>query len=137
MIKYWKKYNNLKYGFENAVNIVVEGQNLAMQVEKNYGNHKKIVLTKEQLENDSEKDLELPVWAALSSNWEVVEEDYEKEQKLVQLRDKVRDKLNLDSRFYDIDKEDISEIWDHVSDQLINDDLALELVDWMIETGKI
>ena len=137
MIKYWKKYNNLKYGFENAVNIVVEGQNLAMQVEKNYGNHKKIVLTKEQLENDSEKDLELPVWAALNSNWEVVEEDYEKEQKLIQLRDKVRDKLNLDSRFYDIDKEDISEIWDHVSDQLINDDLALELVDWMIETGKI
>ena len=44
---------------------------------------------------------------------------------------------DVDSRFYDIRKMDISEIFSQLDDHVLNDDLRMEIIFWLRDNNKI
>jgi hypothetical protein len=68
--------------------------------------------------------------------------DFEMEEKLDELRYWLQyevDKFELDTRFYDIYKMDIGDLWNRIDEQIIIHDekLAYDIMMWLKETGRL
>ena len=62
-----------------------------------------------------------------SNNWEIVDVDYDMMYKLNEVRDIMRDiNLDIDSRFYDEEKMNISSYWDLFEKQFVWNDSNLQ-----------
>ena len=74
-----------------------------------------------------------------SNNWEIVDIDYDMMYKLNEVRDIMHDiNLDIDSRFYNEEKMDISSYWNLFENQFImgNDNLQYELIKFYVNNYK-
>jgi len=85
----------------------------------------------------NDEDIELPLWAIKDQYWHLYVPDYEKEDKVDELRDYLESVYDVDSRFYDVQKMSISEIFDQLNDHVLNDDLRMEIILWLRDNNKI
>lgn len=74
-----------------------------------------------------------------SNDWEVVDVDYEMVNKLDEVRDMMYDiNLNIDSRFYNEERMDISDYWDLFENQFVmgDDNLQYEFMKFYVNNYK-
>lgn len=133
---YWKQYDNKNYSFEEAFNIIKDNRNVQMRVVKP-DSYKEIRIDYDSLSNKNIEDVELPLWAIRDNYWHLYVPDYEKENKVDELRDYLESVYDVDSRFYDVQKMDISEIFSQLDDHVLNDDLRMEIILWLRDNNKI
>lgn len=140
-MQYWKKYNNEFYNFEDAYALwkqLLEEHNFpAIHVQES-AYIQNLIFDKTNLPAHIE-ELSLPLWAIKSDKWEVLIPDNEKNQKAEEIADWIQDDLNfeLDTRFYDESKMTISEWWKQLNDQLIDEDVAFDIMMWLKETKRL
>ena len=75
----------------------------------------------------------------MSSKWEVVDIDHDIMDKLDEVRDMMNDiNLDIDSRFYNEEKMDISSYWNLFENQFImgDDNLQYELIKFYVNNYK-
>ena len=75
----------------------------------------------------------------MSSKWEVVDIDHDRMYKLYEVQDMMNDiNLDIDSRFYNEEKMDISSYWNLFENQFIigNDNLQYELIKFYVNNYK-
>ena len=141
MTKYYKVVRE-HLDFDTAFDIVKnqEINDASMRVKdlKGYSYH---VIGKNDLPSKIE-EITLPVGLLRSLEWEIVVPDYEMEEKLDELRYWLQyevDKFELDTRFFDIYKMSIADLWNRIDEQIITDDekLAYDIMMWLKETGRL
>ena len=134
---YWKQFDNKNYSFEEALSIIKNNNinEIQMRVLKP-NSHNEIRIDKDNLPQNDE-DIELPLWAFSDQYWHLYVPDYEMEDKVDKLRDYLESVYDVDSRFYDIRKMDISEIFSQLDDHVLNDDLRMEIIFWLRDNNKI
>ena len=141
MTKYYKVVRE-HLDFDTAFNIVKnqEINDASMRVKdlKGYSYH---VIGKNDLPSKIE-EITLPVGLLRSLDWEIVVPDYEMEEKLDELRYWLQyevDKFELDTRFFDIYKMSIADLWNRIDEQIVIHDekLAYDIMMWLKETGRL
>ena len=132
---YWKMFDNNNYSFNDALSIVRENNGVQMRVQKP-NSYNEIRIDKNNLPQNDE-DIELPLWAIKDQYWHLYVPDYEKEAKVDELRDYLDSVYDVDSRFYDVQKMNISEVFDQLNDHVLNDDLRMEIILWLRDNNKI
>ena len=140
-MQYWKKYNNEFYKFEDAYalwqQLWEENKFPAIGI-KEYEHFHNLIFDASTLPAHIE-ELSLPLWAIKSDKWEVFIPDNEKNQKAEEIADWIQDDLNfeLDTRFYDESKMRISDWWLQLNNQLIDEDVAFDIMMWLKETKRL
>jgi hypothetical protein len=141
MTKYYKAVRE-HLDFDTAFDIVKnqEINDASMRVKdlKGYSYH---VIGKNDLPSKIE-EITLPVGLLRSLDWEIVVPDYEMEEKLDELRYWLQyevDKFELDTRFFDIYKMSIADLWNRIDEQIVTHDekLAYDIMMWLKETGRL
>jgi hypothetical protein len=141
MTKYYKVVRE-HLDFDTAFDIVKnqEINDASMRVKdlKGYSYH---VIGKNDLPSKIE-EITLPVGLLRSLDWEIVVPDYEMEEKLDELRYWLQyevDKFELDTRFFDIYKMSIADLWNRIDEQIVTHDekLAYDIMMWLKETGRL
>ena len=132
---YWKQFDNNNYSFDDALSIVRENNEIQMRVLKP-NSHNEIRIDKDNLPQNDE-DIELPLWAFSDQYWHLYVPDYEMEDKVDELRDYLESVYDVDSRFYDVQKMNISEIFSQLDDHVLNDNLRMEIIFWLRDNNKI
>ena len=132
---YWKQFDNKNYSFEEALSIIKKNNEIQMRVLKP-NSYNEIRIDKDNLPQNIE-DIELPLWAINDQYWHLYVPDYEKEIKVDEIRDYLESVYDVDSRFYDVQKMDISEIFSQLDDHVLNDDLRMEIILWLRDNNKI
>jgi hypothetical protein len=141
MTKYYKVVRE-HLDFDTAFDIVKnqEINDASMRVKdlKGYSYH---VIGKNDLPSKIE-EITLPVGLLRSLEWEIVVPDYEMEEKLDELRYWLQyevDKFELDTRFFDIYKMSIADLWNRIDEQIVIHDekLAYDIMMWLKETGRL
>ena len=141
MTKYYKVVRE-HLDFDTAFDIVKnqEINDASMRVKdlKGYSYH---VIGKNDLPSKIE-EITLPVGLLRSLDWEIVVPDYEMEEKLDELRYWLQyevDKFELDTRFFDIYKMNIGDLWNRIDEQIVTHDekLAYDIMMWLKETGRL
>jgi hypothetical protein len=141
MTKYYKVVKE-HLDFDTAFDIVKnqEINDASMRVKdlKGYSYH---VIGKNDLPSKIE-EITLPVGLLRSLEWEIVVPDYEMEEKLDELRYWLQyevDKFELDTRFFDIYKMSIADLWNRIDEQIVIHDekLAYDIMMWLKETGRL
>jgi hypothetical protein len=141
MTKYYKVVRE-HLDFDTAFDIVKnqEINDASMRVKdlKGYSYH---VIGKNDLPSKIE-EITLPVGLLRSLEWEIVVPDYEMEEKLDELRYWLQyevDKFELDTRFFDIYKMSIADLWNRIDKQIVTHDekLAYDIMMWLKETGRL
>ena len=140
-MKYWKKYDNKFYNFEDAYKLWQQLQKdnkfSAIHVQES-SYIQNLTFDKTNLPANIE-ELSLPLWAMKSDKWEILIPDDEKNQKAEEIADWIQDDLNfeLDTRFYDESKMTVSDWWIQLNDQLIDEDVAFDIMMWLKETKRL
>ena len=141
MTKYYKVVRE-HLDFDTAFDIVKnqEINDASMRV-KDLNGYSYHVIGKNDLPSKIE-EITLPVGLLRSLDWEIVVPDYEMEEKLDELRYWLQyevDKFELDTRFFDIYKMSISDLWNRIDEQIVTHDekLAYDIMMWLKETGRL
>ena len=140
-MKYWKKYDNKFYNFEDAYKIwqtlYKTNKFPAIHVKESefFGD---LTFDSTNLPEHIE-ELVLPLWATKSNKWEILIPDNEKNQKAEEIADWIQDDLNfeLDTRYWDINKMTIKDWWLNLDNQLIDEDVAYDIMMWLKETKRL
>ena len=140
-MRYWKKYDNKFYSFEEAYQLWQklwkENKFTAIHVKESefFGD---LTFDGTNLPEHIE-ELVLPLWATKSNKWEIFIPDDERNQKAEEIADWIQDDLNfeLDTRFYDESKMRISDWWVQLNNQLIDEDVAFDIMMWLKETKRL
>ena len=141
MTKYYKVVeSNLDFdkAFDIVKNQTIQEASMRVKELNGYSYH---VIGKNDLPK-SINEITLPVGLLRSLEWEIVIPDFEMEEKLDELRYWLQyevDKFELDTRFYDIYKMDIGDLWNKIDEQIIIHDekLAYDIIMWLKETGRL
>ena len=141
MNKYYKKYSEDKYSFQDAYDIVNKNMRFKMSIKKEIGpyqGYKSFELTHDDIE-EKKTDVSVPYWAYGLNDWEIYEPDDEKNAKAEEIGDWIEDDLNfeLDTRFYDSTKMGISDWWEQLNQQLIDEDVMFDIMCWLKETNRL
>lgn len=133
---YWKRYDNVYRNFNDAHKLWKElhDQFLKPAIKVENGDYRQIMIDNESM-SDNIDNIELPLWAVRSQNWEVLVPDEDKNKKAIEIVDWICDELDFepDSRFFDVDKMKISDWWNELNDHFINEDIAFEIMLWLKE----
>ena len=132
---YWKQYDNKNYSFDNALNIVRKNNEIQMRVRKP-NSYNELRIDKDNLPQNNE-DIELPLWAIKDQYWHLYVPDYDMEYKVDELRDYLESVCDVDSRFYDVQKMDILEIFTQLDDHVLTDQLRMEIIFWLRDNNMI
>lgn len=132
---YWKKFDNNDYSFEDALRILRKNNQIQMRI-KQIDSYKEIRIDKDNLPNNID-DIELPLWAIKKNNWNLYIPDYEMEDIVNDLRYYLDSVYEVDSRFYDINKMDINDIFNQLDDYVFNEKLRMEIILWLRDNKKI
>ena len=133
--QYWKRYDNDYYSFDKAINkweqLYKEHKNPIIRCIKNE-NGSIINLDNQNIPEDI-NDIKLPLWAINSDKWTILIPDIDKNEKVEEIKDWIMNDLNfeLDTRFYNADKMDLSDWWNRLDEQLISEDVAYEIMLWL------
>lgn len=140
-MRYWKKYDNKFYNFEDVYKLWQklwkENKFPAIHVqESDYIQN--LTFDGTNLPNNIE-ELVLPLWATKSNKWEILIPDDEKNEKAEEIADWIQDDLNfeLDTRYWDINKMTIKDWWLNLDNQLIDEDVAYDIMMWLKETKRL
>lgn len=139
-MKYWKKYNNEFYNFEDAYalwqQLFKDKKFPAIHIQESV--YKNLTFDETNLPANIE-ELVLPLWAIKNNQWEILIPDDEKNAKAEEIADWIQDDLNfeLDTSFYDESKMSISDWWIQLNDQLIDEDVAFDIMMWLKETKRL
>lgn len=140
-MRYWKKYDNKFYNFEDVYKLWQklwkENKFPAIHVQE-FDYIQNLTFDGTNLPDNIE-ELVLPLWATKSDKWEVLIPDDEKNEKAEEIADWIQDDLNfeLDTRFYDESKMRISDWWVQLNNQLIDEDVAFDIMMWLKETKRL
>ena len=132
---FWKNFDNLNYSFDEALSIIRQNNDVQMRVQKP-NSYSEIRLDKDNLPQNDE-DIELPLWAVKDQYWHLYIPDYENEAKVNELRDYLESVHDVDSRFYDVQKMDVSDIFNQLDDYVLDDPLRMEIIFWLRDNNKI
>ena len=132
---FWKQFDNLNYSFDEALSIIRQNNDVQMRVQKP-NSYSEIRLDKDNLPQNDE-DIELPLWAVKDQYWHLYVPDYENEAKLNELRDYLESVHDVDLRFYDVQKMDVSDIFNQLDDYVLDDQLRMEIIFWLRDNNKI
>ena len=132
---YWKPYDNKNYSFDDALNIVRKNNEIQMRVRKP-NSYNELRIDKDNLPQNNE-DIELPLWAINDQYWHLYVPDYDMEYKVDELRDYLESVCDVDSRFYDVQKMDILEIFTQLDDHVLTDQLRMEIIFWLRDNNMI
>jgi len=132
---YWKHYDNKNYSFDDALNIVRKNNEIQMRVRKP-NSYNELRIDKDNLPQNNE-DIELPLWAIKDQYWHLYVPDYDMEYKVDELRDYLESVCDVDSRFYDVQKMDILEIFTQLDDHVLTDQLRMEIIFWLRDNNMI
>ena len=132
---YWKPYDNKNYSFDDALNIVRKNNEIQMRVRKP-NSYNELRIDKDNLPQNNE-DIELPLWAIQDQYWHLYVPDYDMEYKVDELRDYLESVCDVDSRFYDVQKMDILEIFTQLDDHVLTDQLRMEIIFWLRDNNMI
>ena len=132
---YWKPYDNKNYSFDDALNIVRKNNEIQMRVRKP-NSYNELRIDKDNLPQNDE-DIELPLWAIKDSYWHLYVPNYGMEDKVDELRDYLESVCDVDSRFYDVQKMDILEIFTQLDDHVLTDQLRMEIIFWLRDNDMI
>lgn len=132
---YWKPYDNKNYSFDDALNIVRKNNEIQMRVRKP-NSYNELRIDKDNLPQNNE-DIELPLWAIKDQYWHLYVPDYDMEYKVDELRDYLESVCDVDSRFYDVQKMDILEIFTQLDDHVLTDQLRMEIIFWLRDNNMI
>ena len=133
---YWKQFDNKNYSFEEAFNIVKDNKNIEMRAMKP-DSYKEIRIDYDSLVNKNIEDVELPLWAIRDNYWHLFVPDYEMEDKVEELRDYLDSIYEVDSRFYDVSKMDIDDIFNQLDDHVLDDQLRMKIIFWLRDNDMI
>jgi hypothetical protein len=132
---YWKPYDNKNYSFDDALNIARKNNEIQMRVRKP-NSYNELRIDKDNLPQNNE-DIELPLWAIKDQYWHLYVPDYDMEYKVDELRDYLESVCDVDSRFYDVQKMDILEIFTQLDDHVLTDQLRMEIIFWLRDNNMI
>ena len=141
MTKYYKvekDHLDIDTAFDIVKNQEINDASMRVKDLNGYSYH---VIGKNDLPSKIE-EITLPIGLLRSLEWEIVVPDYEMEEKLDELRYWLQyevDNFELDTRFFDIDKMDIGDIWNRIDEQIVIHDekLAYDIMMWLKETGRL
>jgi len=140
-MKYWKKYDNKFYSFEEVYQLWQklwkENKFPAIHVqESEYIQN--LTFDKTNLPAHIE-ELVLPLWAMKSNKWEILIPDDERNQKAEEIAEWILDDLNfeLDTRYWHLDRMTIKDWWLNLNDQLIDEDVAFDIMMWLKESKRL
>ena len=141
MTKYYKivrEHLDFDTAFDIVKNQEINDASMRVKDLKGYSYH---VIGKNDLPSKIE-EITLPVGLLRSLDWEIVVPDYEMEEKLDELRYWLQyevDKFELDTRFFDIYKMSIADLWNRIDEQIVIHDekLAYDIMMWLKETGRL
>lgn len=141
MTKYYKverDHLDIDTAFDIVKNQEINDVSMRVKDLNGYSYH---VIGKNDLPSKIE-EITLPIGLLRSLEWEIVVPDYEMEEKLDELRYWLQyevDNFELDTRFFDIDKMDIGDIWNRIDEQIVIHDekLAYDIMMWLKETGRL
>lgn len=134
---YWKPYDNKNYSLEEAIKEMLKypQKDIEMRVYKDES-YKMIAIDKEHLPEDLD-NLQLPLWAIRDPYWHLYIPDHDTEDKVDELRDYLNEVYQVDSRFYDVDKMDIGEIFDQFEMNVFDDDIRMKILFWLRDNNMI
>ena len=132
---YWKPYDNKNYSFDEALKVLQEHKDVQMRVQQN-DSYKEIRIDRDSLPKNI-NDISIPLWAIKDPYWHLYIPDYDMEEKVEEIRDYFDSIYEVDSRFWDVDKMDISQIFDEIDNHVLNDDLRMEIIIWLRDNNKI
>ena len=141
MTKYYKverDHLDIDTAFDIVKNQEINDASMRVKDLNGYSYH---VIGKNDLPSKIE-EITLPIGLLRSLEWEIVVPDYEMEEKLDELRYWLQyevDNFELDTRFFDIDKMDIGDLWNRIDEQIIIHDekLAYDIMMLLKETGRL
>ena len=141
MTKYYKverDHLDIDTAFDIVKNQEINDASMRVKDLNGYSYH---VIGKNDLPSKIE-EITLPIGLLRSLEWEIVVPDYEMEEKLDELRYWLQyevDNFELDTRFFDIDKMDIGDIWNRIDEQIVIHDekLAYDIMMLLKETGRL
>ena len=132
---YWKPYDNKNYSFEEALKVIQEHKDVQMRVHQN-DSYKEIRIDRDSLPKNI-NDISIPLWAIKDPYWHLYIPDYDMEEKVDDIRDYFNSIYEVDSRFWNVDKMDVSQIFDEIDNHVLNDDLRMEIILWLRDNNKI
>lgn len=132
---YWKPYDNKNYSFDEALKVLQEHKDVQMRVRQN-DSYKEIRIDRDSLPNNID-DISIPLWAIKDPYWHLYIPDYDMEEKIQEIRDYFDSIYEVDSRFWDVDKMDVSQIFDEIDNHCLNDELRIEIIHWLRDNNKI
>ena len=134
---YWKKLDNYNYSFKGAIDIMMDSSqtDIEIRVQKT-DSYKEVSINKNNLPNNLD-DISLPMWAINSTSWHIYVPDYDMENKVNELRDYLDDVYQVDTRFYDINKMTIGQIFDQFDTNVFDDDIRIKILLWLRDNNMI
>jgi len=132
---YWKPYDNKNYSFEEALKILQENKDVQMRVHQN-DSYKEIRIDRDSLPKNID-DISIPLWAIKDQYWHLYVPDYDMEERVEEIRDYFDSIYEVDSRFWDVNKMNVSQIFDEIDNHVLNDDLRMEIILWLRDNNKI
>ncbi len=132
---YWKPYDNKNYSFDEALKVLQEHKDVQMRVRQN-DSYKEIRIDRDSLPKNI-NDISIPLWAIKDTYWHLYVPDYDMEEKVEDIRDYFDSIYEVDSRFWDVNKMDVSQIFDEIDNHVLNDNLRMEIILWLRDNNKI
>ena len=132
---YWKPYDNKNYSFEEALKVLQENKDVQMRVHQN-DSYKEIRIDRDSLPKNID-DISIPLWAIKDQYWHLYVPDYDMEERVEEIRDYFDSIYEVDSRFWDVNKMNVSQIFDEIDNHVLNDDLRMEIILWLRDNNKI
>ena len=135
---YWKLFDNKNYSLNEAIDMVLNNPNqkdIQMRLRKP-NDYKELKFDKDNLPKNLD-DLELPMWAIKDPYWHLYVPDYEMESKVDEVRDYLDDVYEVDSRFWDIHKMDVGQVFNELDNHVLNDELRIKIILWLRDNNMI
>lgn len=88
-----------------------------------------VIISKEEIDNGF-KFINLPAWQYLSKDWELVVTDFDRKNKVNEVRDFMMEEVpgfELDSRFYNEEEMDIDDWFNRLHDWLFDEDVKYKI----------
>ena len=127
--------------FTDALNIIVNNEihDASMRIKTSEFSYK--LLTRYDIPKDI-NEISLPIGLYNSSDWQIVIPDYDKEEKLDEIKRWLEhdvDGFYIDTRFYDLSKMNMSQVWYYLDEHFIsnNEELEYEIMTWLKDTGRL
>ena len=127
-----KPIDNKRYDIDSAVAYIKKHptDNIGMRLIPNEPvPMEHVIISKKEIDNGF-KFINLPAWQYLSKDWELVVTDFDRKNKVNEVRDFMMEEVpefELDSRFYNEEEMDIDDWFNRLHDWLFDEDVKYKI----------